>query len=1740
MSVTSWFFVSSLGTRHRLPHELIFVGREDCEFVLQSRSVDKQHAVINYDKSKDEHLLKDLGSLNGTFVNDVRVPEQTYVTLRLGDSVRFGYDPNIYTAEKAEYMLAEEALSHEKYSSQFKVVQRSTEDHPSYDSSEADSQEIKPCAASQALPRQEMSEKQRQELPTHPIRGTPLYGQPTWWGEVGTEGQEQLEGADNEGSRNLTFLSSEKSGEKFKTSALTTNSPHTWNASIRPATWWGEVGTEGQEQLEGADNEGSRNLTFLSSEKSDALSMDSEAAYGQPKEVIGPCILRREPSYFEIPTKDLQVPVAEEVPASETTDINELPTKDPGTNQQELNNKESLAHATSVPGQAFTIEFDERVPGKVTMRDHVPAGSGTGRVLRKEHSGAGSQSAQSRVAEWLSQSKSASTCTRKLSRRSGVVGSCHGETSQHGQAAKSSKHDDGTQSDREEEVGGKTNTGRGGSLRNTLAKYRLEQQARQRPRDAEPDACAEAFTIEFFVDNETPRKRRSNSFSPGTDPDASPGESLQSLWTKLGQQHDKADTAILQVRPAMRPAADSMVTTRVIAYSTADCGPGTGSVTKIDSVCADHRTPPDGDVGQSLRDAGSDSGTYTIEDNDCRMAPIIAQGSTIDKASVFMELKDGLHWHSGLGGSMLIYPVTQVGHVTKQRVTSESASSGSSRYRSQWASLATTPNEVSPSFPPSVETMHDSSMTSSTADGVGESAFAISGALIEAQLSAVHMDRKRRALPTIPVSAERLGGDGVTMSSTNTFSNTSIGPSRLGECNDEIKKSDSPTMPSTGGWESWEINIRPIESDNLSPSICTKGKDQRSGETNRRSPPLSTVDVTAGYSESKKVHSATSNVTALEEGKVLKQDAFSIDRKHTEVAKPLKALPGLMAVKASLEEEAFGRPRSASESLPGKLEGRMKHTGRTLVRQGSFTKERPSGQFSIDVLPHISSSNISGPSTEGEGSMQEMGASKVTAMKATEVLTSEQFEGAYMHETPGRIFGQTLALETEPSEDVQDTSESSAKEWSTSYGHRRSNSASTEYSADTSLLLRDTEAVMAALEAKLGVPGCGTEPLSPGCSVSPESDIDTSSTVSLANGESRKRSLHKTGKKDMNSITACEKLVELRKSRFSDPGERLETYRRTRLLPEQSQMGVADWTTDEDKPTRRKVSGTSEARDHGSRSPGLTSTDDLMKTKLSSGRRASGPSKVMSVGSNAATTTASKPRPTRTSMLRRARLGDVSDNESADMDRASVTSDISTTSSTGQKTASTGLAAPSTAAARSKTMSRIDILSQPRRPRNPSASRSDTETISGRSAARSSFSARGVEAGKAGGPPLKGHGALGLARGRTGSDAREPRSRSSSSTHSSPSGSHWRHRLADYTSTSEDEVASSLARGGPRAPFRYRSSGALAPTCVQPLPPIPTPPSSLPGRPSCSATPTGRPPLHGSPRQPGTPTRRISTGSDAGGPTKASAKSDDEYLRHWTVHSEEIARISKDLAKDLAILAREIHSVTGDPEMGSSSGTAGSTTVSTPGSSIDAREELFPHIYDESLNFKKVPPLGDSDDIRGQGGSEGKEHIPAIIRMKTWSRDEVVLDALLLTSICQLSQKIRLATDKTSIKIRYLFKDQDLPWDVIESKLNFDSEVPLLKTSNKEFSLVLQDLRRMEKQLQVIDFIIDPDRVLETDAVCAKLVSGPASRKGRIFPGQPFSQSGPGVSAGASTLMVEDSSGLDRQLSEGKQRPKAL
>ncbi|KAF4519293.1 hypothetical protein B566_EDAN017923, partial [Ephemera danica] len=76
----------------RLPEAMIFVGREECDITVKARSVDKRHAVIMYDYCDKRFKVKDLNSTNGTFVNEVRIPVQTYIQLDSMDMLRFGFD----------------------------------------------------------------------------------------------------------------------------------------------------------------------------------------------------------------------------------------------------------------------------------------------------------------------------------------------------------------------------------------------------------------------------------------------------------------------------------------------------------------------------------------------------------------------------------------------------------------------------------------------------------------------------------------------------------------------------------------------------------------------------------------------------------------------------------------------------------------------------------------------------------------------------------------------------------------------------------------------------------------------------------------------------------------------------------------------------------------------------------------------------------------------------------------------------------------------------------------------------------------------------------------------------------------------------------------------------------------------------------------------------------------------------------------------------------------------------------------------------------------------------------------------------------------------------------------------------------------------------------------------------------------------------------------------------------------
>lgn len=111
---------------------------------------------------------------------------------------------------------------------------------------------------------------------------------------------------------------------------------------------------------------------------------------------------RREPSYFEIPTKESQPRLAKK-PESQ---VHEVPTKDTPDSTQCVSSTPTPPVVQS--HASFTIEFDECTPGKMKIRDHVTKFS-----FRQPHKLPSTESvttptevmsAENKVADWLVQS----------------------------------------------------------------------------------------------------------------------------------------------------------------------------------------------------------------------------------------------------------------------------------------------------------------------------------------------------------------------------------------------------------------------------------------------------------------------------------------------------------------------------------------------------------------------------------------------------------------------------------------------------------------------------------------------------------------------------------------------------------------------------------------------------------------------------------------------------------------------------------------------------------------------------------------------------------------------------------------------------------------------------------------------------------------------------------------------------------------------------------------------------------------------------------------------------------------------------------------------------------------------------------------------------------------------------------------------------------------------------------------
>lgn len=165
-------------------------------------------------------------------------------------------------------------------------------------------------------------------------------------------------------------------------------------------------------------------------------------------------------------------------------------------------------------------------------------------------------------------------------------------------------------------------------------------------------------------------------------------------------------------------------------------------------------------------------------------------------------------------------------------------------------------------------------------------------------------------------------------------------------------------------------------------------------------------------------------------------------------------------------------------------------------------------------------------------------------------------------------------------------------------------------------------------------------------------------------------------------------------------------------------------------------------------------------------------------------------------------------------------------------------------------------------------------------------------------------------------------------------------------------------------------------------------------------------------------------------------------FQNWNTHSAEIARLSQDLAKDLAILAREIHDVAGDGDP-QNPGVESSAPVPT----ATAHQQLVQQIPEAGLKSHQVPPSSASTSRREAEQSSSDQE--QICRQQAQSKDEVTVDNLMLNPMSQIIMAIKENTEQLADKIKVLFQGRVDIWEQMEAVINSDNDIPVIKTGNK-------------------------------------------------------------------------------------------
>ncbi|XP_032440689.1 centrosomal protein of 170 kDa protein B isoform X1 [Xiphophorus hellerii] len=1672
MSVTSWFLVSSSGTRHRLPKEMIFVGREDCELMLQSRSVDKQHAVINYNPTTDEHLVKDLGSLNGTFVNDLRIPDQTYITLKLSDIIRFGYDSHVYVLEKSQHKVPEEALKHEKYSSQLQMSLKAAEGKKS---DEEEGQRGDKMTSTKSI---------TQETPGS--RPTPLYGQPSWWGE-------------------------EDYGSKVQSS----DEPH--------------------------------------SDFPGALS-DS-----QPKTVFPS--YHREPSYFEIPTKDFQhqkTSEAElhEIPTKDTDAPNAPPTPTPPVVQ---------SHAS------FTIEFDDCMPGKIKIKDHVTKfstrqkkGQAPPAKTAATATPAEMMSAQSKVADWLvhsdvSMMRRHPPCEDVYSTKSDLAMNI--------KTLKGHHHEDGTQSDSEDPVlKDKSKSQHSVQSEQPETPQQTVQSSQQPvpaqklhhvlqyspPRQAPASAVApdrplsqsppqppsptemsrqglsehltqQAFIIEFFDDN--PRKKRSQSFTHNP----AHGDSYSTLKAKMERR--KGGERPASMHGHIPPTQQVTVPLKSQGHS----GPQRSSSLK--------REKTEGEAGSSSSSSRSSSGIIVRPFGSVGKKSKLAQ----EFAAEFLKdsgEKDSSPTKDKVSPPPMSAPPVMVSPPHAQipfpqeppalSLVSYPSSPLQPPVASKSFKPAIGPAQVAPLGHPSGP--HMSPMLSLGVHGGdpkisqrivrNEEDDSLSDAgtyTIETESQDKEVEEARNMIDQVfgvldspeysgattgvyrPVIHEgkdehrTLPGDGTSVDLLHGFIPATVSAPPTGPMQVQIHAADLEGPKWVSRWASLadsyaEPGSTPPQGECLedlrymNQSVGSYSYDTSESETSHSSRTRRLLPQVPP----EKVESVTPSILIRHESY---QGHKSVDRVY--VPPCSQDSTQRLAVQDDVDPDSLS-DASRSEDGPALVNAK-----KIDVVTGNVSPVAPGYQFKVQekVSPtnkstffYIGAEDHPGKPEQARSPVQGERTRDPPAKTPPTTVLIRHLSGHEPRRTGVKPNNSAPNLQTQDKDSVptkdscivrqesftkdrpSDTVQMKKLPHISSHPSIRDMEQSIQ---ETQPFLQETEGALSSLDTKVPSSGSGRSSKKEGSSthmddsLSGESDVDTASTVSQVSSKnapvtstSKKRPAISSFQKEKSSsspsiqekgrqLSARERLSEKRRTQTTtDVPSKAEATKRFQMRRSTGNRGSLDLSEGQQGTAPNWTETTSS--DHEISHPSSRTKKVIAPLqKEDNGKTPKSAAQQVLTRSNSL----SAPRPTRASMLRRARLGDASDNEGTETDRTSQNSDH--------------ISAPPKVSAEGKKLSRLDILAMPRKRTGSFTTPSDNES----STSRSGFSGRNSEPAVTARKTSVGDARQAASKGG-GAPVKQTVSRTRSSGVKHPSGgSRRKQKGSDFSSSSEEEYDTNTG-------FSKAKRSSHSTTAGQ---------SQRSQRTAASRT------------------KSVSLETE-----EDEDQNDIDPYQNWSTHSAEIAKLSQDLAKDLAILAKEIHDVAGDGDPPPTA-TSPSSLPNTPGSTISAREEvdlqelhsasdsynlsyvcssaktpcvaylhgvrpaqLVHRIPEASLNFQKVPP-GSAAILDLDANMNEAE--PTSLQRRPWNREEVILDNLMLNPVSQLSQAIRENTEQLAEKMKVLFQNKADVWEEIEAKINTENEVPILKTSNKEITSILKELRRVQRQLEVINTIVEPGGSLQAAAI---------------------------------------------------------